>query len=136
MAEILTNLNAAYPNDHKTRKRRRHYIISCLQRNYSLRRDGVPDIPFAERKRLADLAFGANKHYKLDGDQNNTVVYTRILADPQRNSPNLYLGDWQDVWAFHQNTNTEAPYTGTVDDTAVFTPEQIRDNALFLHEGL
>ena len=133
MAVVLDNINSKRPNDHNTRKRRRAYIVSCLQRNYSIRRDGVPDIPFAERKRLADLVFGAGKLFALDNEA-HTVVYTRILADLQRNSPNLYLGDWQDVWAFHQNTNTEAPYTGTVDDTAVFTPEQIRDNALFLHE--
>ena len=133
MAETLTYLNTARAHDHNTRKRRRAYIVSCLQRNYSIRRDGVPDIPFEERKRLADLVFGAGKLFALDNEA-HTIIYTRILADLQRNSPNLYLGDWQEVWAFHLNTNTEAPYTGTVDDTAVFTPEQIRDNALFLHE--
>ena len=134
MAENLTFLNKNLPYDTPTRKRRRAYIVSCPHRNYSIRRDGVPDIPFTERKRLADLAFGANKHFKLDGNQTNTIVYTRILADPQQNSPNLYLSDLQDVWAYHLNTNTEAPYTGTVDDTAVFTPQQIRDITLFLHE--
>ena len=133
MANVLIYLNSKRPYDTPARKRRRAYIVSCLQRNYSIRRDGVPDIPFAERKRLADLVFGAGKLFALD-DQAHTIVYTRILADPQRNSPNLYLGDWQDVWADHLKKNQEAPYTGTVDDTAVFTPEQIRDASLFLHE--
>jgi hypothetical protein len=133
MAETLIFLNKNLPYDTPERKRRRAYIVSCLHRNYSMRRDGVPDIPFAERKRLADLAFGANKRFKLD-DQANTLVYTRIIADYHKDSPNLYLGDWNDIWTFHQKKNYEAPYTGTVDDTAVFTPQQIRDVSLFLHE--
>ena len=52
MAKVLININSKRPSyDTHTRKRRRAYIVSCLQRNFSIRRDGVPDIPFAERKR-------------------------------------------------------------------------------------